>query len=122
LPPDAISAPIKDVSQPPPNDALRDLSSFLGDTATKEIVQVFLADFPATIEKMLTSGQEDQLRLAHSLKSSALHMGSEGLSKRMAELEDRLSRPGGAVVPGELAEAMSDFEAFASDLRKYASA
>ena len=110
------------MSQPPPNDALRDLSSLLGDTATREIVQVFLADFPATIEKMATSGPEDQLRLAHGLKSSALHMGSEGLSRRMGELEDRLSRQGGSVAPGELAEAMSDFESFAAALRKYASA
>ena len=110
------------MSQPPPNDSLRDLSSLLGDEATKEIVQVFLADFPATIEKMTTSGPEDQLRLAHSLKSSALHMGSMGLSRRMGELEDRLSRQGGAVAPGELAEAMSDFEAFAVALRRYVSA
>jgi HPt (histidine-containing phosphotransfer) domain-containing protein len=110
------------VSQPPPNDSLRDLSSLLGDEATREIVQVFLADFPATIEKMTTSGAEDQLRLAHSLKSSALHMGSMEISRRMGELEERLSRPGGAVAPGELAEAMSEFEAFAADLRKYAGA
>jgi HPt (histidine-containing phosphotransfer) domain-containing protein len=110
------------VSLPPPNESLRDLSALLGEEATKEIVQVFLADFPATIEKMSTSGLEDQHRLAHSLKSSALHMGFVELSRRMGELEDRLSRPGGAVAPGELAEAMSDFEAFAADLRKYASA
>jgi len=110
------------VSLPPPNDALRDLSSLLGDDATKEIVQVFLEDFPATIAKMGAGDQEEQLRLAHSLKSSALHMGSERLSRQMGELEERLSHPGAAVAPGELATAMSDFEAFAADLRKYVSA
>lgn len=110
------------VKPQPPNDALRDLESLLGDTATKEIVSVFLDDFPATIRRMRESGSEDQLRLAHSLKSSALHMGSESLSRRMGGLEDRLSRLGGTVEPREMDEAMAEFEAFAAGLRAYSGA
>ena len=60
-----------------------------------------------------SSGPEDQLRIAHGLKSSALHMGAEALSRRMAALEDKLLHQGGQVSPVELAEALADFEAFA---------
>lgn len=81
---------------------------------------MFLEDFPASIGRIGSSGPEDQLRIAHGLKSSALHMGAVALSRRMAALEDKLSRLGGQVGPMELAEALADFEAFAGPLRKYA--
>ena len=47
-------------------------------------------------------------------------MGAERLTMRMGAIEDRLSQPGGPVTPEELAGAMADFDAFASDLRRYA--
>ena len=81
---------------------------------------MFLEDFPPSIGRVGSSGPEDQLRIAHGLKSSALHMGADALSKRMAALEDRLSRPGGQATPVELAQALADFEAFAGPLRQYA--
>src|ERR1700677_2541327 len=34
------------VSKEPPNEALRDLAALVGDEATREIVQLFLRDFP----------------------------------------------------------------------------
>ena len=109
------------MSTQPPNEALRDLAALLGDTATREIVRMFLDDFPPSIGRIASSGAEDQLRIAHGLKSSALHMGADALSRRMAALEDKLSRLGGQVTPVELAEALADFEAFAGPLRQYAS-
>jgi hypothetical protein len=108
------------LSAPPPNEALRDLASLLGDQATREIVELFLHDFPGSMRILASCGREDQLRLAHGLRSSALHMGAEGLSRRMAAIEDRLNQSGEPATQEEVAGAMADFEAFAGDLRRYA--
>ena len=85
-------------------------------------MNLFLEDFPASIGRISSGGPEDQLRIAHGLKNSALHMGAEKLSRRMGELEDKLSRQGGQAAPGELAEALAEFETFAGALREYAAA
>jgi len=110
------------LSLPPPNEALRDLAALVGDEATREIVRLFLHDFPASIRILARCSLEDQMRIAHGLKSSALHMGAAGLSRRMEAIEERLARPGETLGPEELGEAAADFEAFAPDLRKYADA
>jgi hypothetical protein len=108
------------LSPNPPNEALRDLASLLGEQATREIVELFLRDFPDSIGSLAGCSRDDQLRIAHGLRNSALHMGSEVLTKRMGVTEDRLRKGGGPVTPAEVADAMSDFEAFAVDLRRYA--
>jgi HPt (histidine-containing phosphotransfer) domain-containing protein len=108
------------LSAAPPNEALKDLASLLGDEATREIVHLFLEDFPESIRSMSSCDSSNQLRLAHGLRSSALHMGAESLTRRMALIEDRLNQSGELARPDELAGAMADFEAFAVDLRHYA--
>jgi hypothetical protein len=108
------------LSLPPPNEAIRELADVLGDEATREVVRLFLDDFPASIGKLGTGSREEQVMTAHGLKSSALHMGALGLSRRMAELEARLGKPGETVSEAELAGAMADFEAVAPLLRQYA--
>jgi len=105
----------------PPNTALRDLESLIGAQATREIVHVFLEDFPVSIHNLGICAQNDQMRIAHGLRSSALHMGAEKLSRMLGELEDHLSRPGGTVSTPDLEGAMAEFEAFAGPLRSYAS-
>jgi HPt (histidine-containing phosphotransfer) domain-containing protein len=103
-----------------PNEALKDLASLLGDEATREIVQLFLQDFPDSIRSMGSCDSNNQLRLAHGLRNSALHMGAEKLTKRMAVIEDRLNQSGELATLEELSGAMADFEAFSADLRRYA--
>jgi hypothetical protein len=110
------------LSTPPPNEALKDLASLLGEEATREIVRLFLNDFPASVRSLASSGRVEQMRIAHGLKSSALHMGATGLSERMGAIEERLATPGETIGAGDLLEAVADFEAFASDLQKYAGA
>jgi hypothetical protein len=108
------------VNTPAPNEALRDLASLLGDAATREIVQLFLGDFPDSIRSLGRCSRDDQLRIVHGLRNSALHMGAEGLSARLGDLEDRLATPGDPLASAEFEASMADFEAFAADLRRYA--
>ena len=105
---------------PPPNLALKDLAFLVGDDAAREIVRLFLHSFPESIHSLGTSGRQDQMRIAHGLKSSALHMGADRLSERIGEIEDKLAQPGEALVPEDLAAAATEFESFAYELRKYA--
>jgi HPt (histidine-containing phosphotransfer) domain-containing protein len=110
------------VSLPPPNQAIQELASVLGDDATREIVRLFLHDFPGSVRRLGACDRDEQIRIAHGLKSSALHMGALALSGRLAEIEDRLALPGGTLLAGELGPAIADFGAVAPALRKYAEA
>jgi hypothetical protein len=110
------------VSLPPPNSAISELSAVLGDEATREVVRLFLDDFPVSIRRLGAAGREDQLMIVHGLKSSALHMGALGLSGRMAELESRLDAPGETISRDEIAGAIAEFGAIAPALRQYAGA
>jgi hypothetical protein len=106
----------------PPNEALKDLASLLGDQATREIVELFLRDFPDSIHSLVACNRDDQMRISHGLRNSALHMGSELLTKRMGAIEDRLRKNGAPVTSDEVTRAMSDFDDFAVELRRYAAA
>jgi HPt (histidine-containing phosphotransfer) domain-containing protein len=109
------------VSPPPPNEAIEALASVLGDDATREIVRLFLHDFPESAHRLGTGTREDQVRIAHGLKSSALHMGATELSERMAAIEKRLAAGAGEVLgEGELEAAIAQFRAVEPGLRKYA--
>ncbi len=93
----------------------------MGDDATREIVRLFLDDFPVSLERLTLGGREEQQRIAHGIKSSALHMGALGLSQRMARIEGLLGSGAGPLTPGEIAAIRADFEAVAPALRGYAS-
>lgn len=103
----------------PPNQALQDLVLLVGDEATKEIVRLFLQSFPESMRDLTGSGRPDQIRIAHGLKSSALHMGADRLSRQMSEVEARLSVPGSVFAADDLTPATEEFEAIAGDLRRY---
>ncbi len=108
------------MSEPPPNEALKDLAALLGEEATREIVRLFLQTFPESMRSLAGCSRDEQMRIAHGLKSSALHMGAPGLSERMRVMEEKLGRPGESIGPEEIGEAAADFEAFAGGLRRYA--
>jgi HPt (histidine-containing phosphotransfer) domain-containing protein len=106
---------------PPPNQALKDLASLVGDDAAREIVRLFLQTFPDSIHSLRSSSRQDQMRIVHGLKSSALHMGADQLTERITAIEDKLTEPGMTLTAGDMAAAIADFEAFAVYLRSYAS-
>jgi HPt (histidine-containing phosphotransfer) domain-containing protein len=105
---------------PAPNPALGELASVIGDDAAREIVRLFLEDFPCSVARLTGGGGDEQQRVAHGLKSSALHMGAMALSVRMAEIEAALGAPGGSLSEGQIAAAVADFDAVAPELRRYA--
>lgn len=120
LPPAQLLAAIVSLSPAPPNLALQDLATLVGNDAAREIVRLFLSSFPEAVRGLGTGSRQEQMRIAHGLRSSALHMGAERLSNLITEIEDKLARPGFVLAPGDLAAAVGEFDAFASDLRKYA--
>jgi hypothetical protein len=110
------------VSEPAPNDSIRALEQVLGEKATRDIVRLFLHDFPGSIRRVGGADREVQMRIVHGLKSSALHMGAGELSRELASLEKKLGEPGETLVPADLSLAISNFGAVSPVLRKYAGA
>jgi hypothetical protein len=108
------------VPPPPPNEAIESLASVLGEDSTREIVRLFLDDFPKSVRRLGSGSREEQVMIAHGLKSSALHMGATGLSQRMAAIERKLSATSEALSPGEISAAVAEFEALEPGLRGYA--
>ncbi|MGA2015503.1 MAG: Hpt domain-containing protein [Opitutaceae bacterium] len=108
------------MSAPPPNLALQDLAALVGDDAAREIVRLFLSTFPEAVRSLSTGTRQEQMRIAHGLRSSALHMGAGRLSELITRIEDKLAHPGVALAQGDLADAVGEFEALAGELRKYA--
>jgi hypothetical protein len=107
------------MSEAPPNDSLAAMSEVLGDEATREIVRLFLKEFPETYRGISTGTPEEQHRTVHGLKSSALHMGALRLSERMALIENRLATEG-SVSDDDMASILREFDAAAPSLRRYA--
>ena len=105
---------------PPPNPALVELAAILGDDDVRTLVRLFLAEFPAALRAIASSGRDDARRLAHSQKSTARLMGAPALAEKMAALEQRLTAPGATLTAAELAAATGEFERAAAALRKYA--
>ncbi|HMD61303.1 MAG TPA: Hpt domain-containing protein [Opitutaceae bacterium] len=108
------------MSTPAPNLALKDLASLVGDDAAREIVRLFLSSFPESVRSLGQGSRQDQMRIVHGLRSSALHMGADRLSQRISELEEKLAQPGATLEAGDLDAAVGEFEEFAADLRRYA--
>jgi HPt (histidine-containing phosphotransfer) domain-containing protein len=103
-----------------PNEAIEALASVLGEDSTREIVRLFLEDFPQSVRRLGDGKREEQVMIAHGLKSSALHMGATGLSQRMAAIERKLSAPAETLSRDELSAAVAEFGAVEPSLRAYA--
>ena len=110
------------VSLPAPNESLDALSALLGAESTREIVQLYLVEFQDSLRRLETGEREDQIRIAHGLKSSSLHMGATALSEKMGHIEERLSRAGETLGEDELAAVRAEFQTVEPGLRSYAGA
>ncbi len=108
------------MSQPAPNAALQVLVSTLGDQDTRELVAMFLKDFPVMLDRLGRADRIESQRVAHNLKSSAHHMGAATLSRRLAQLEDRLGQPDSSVTHDDIAALALEFDRAAGALRLYA--
>lgn len=104
----------------PPNRAIADLVDVLGADDARELVRTYLREFDTIIRQLATGDRQKQHRLAHSLKSSARHMGAMHLSQRLATLEARLQLPDGTLTPDDLMAVSEEFERTAGPLRAFA--
>jgi HPt (histidine-containing phosphotransfer) domain-containing protein len=105
---------------PPPNDALAELSSVLGEDNVRTLVRTFLRDFPASMRELESGDRKNRHRVAHSMKSNSRLMGAQTLSERMAALEARLDgESGDDVTPADLASITAEFEQVAGPLRAF---
>lgn len=104
----------------PPNRAIADLVDILGTIDAQEVVRTYLKEFDTVIRALATGDRQSQHRLAHSLKSSARHMGAMHLSQRLATLEARLRQPDGALTHDDLQAVTEEFERSAGALRTFA--
>jgi HPt (histidine-containing phosphotransfer) domain-containing protein len=107
---------------PPPNEALAELVSLLGEEETRDLVRLFLKDFSETMEALVHGPAKDHLRVAHSMKSSAQYMGARDLSERFKALEARLGNPGEAITPADLKAIEADFARTEGPLRAFVDA
>lgn len=105
---------------PPPNDAIAELAHGLGEEDARELVRMFLSGFELTLSALSSKNREDRRRAAHSLKSSSRIVGLLALSRQMAELEDRLSKEAGDVLPTDVSAAREKFDEIAPVLRAFA--
>jgi HPt (histidine-containing phosphotransfer) domain-containing protein len=105
---------------PPPNDAIAELVRVLSDPDTRELVRMYLEEFPKTIDALTHGPAKDHMRLAHSMKSSSQYMGADGLAARFAAIEQRLGVSGEKIVPTDLEAIASDFAEIEGPLRAFA--
>lgn len=105
---------------PPPNEALAELASVLGDDNVRTLVRTFLRDFPGSFHELSGGERTNRHRVAHSMKSNARLMGAMALSERMAGLEKRLEgATGHDITPADLQAINAEFEEIAGPLRAF---
>lgn len=104
----------------PPNSAVAELSSALGEDSARELVEIFLSNFPKVLGELNSGDREQRRRAAHSLKSSSHIVGADTLSGRMAELEARLTLPAGEVTHDDITATIAEFDRVAVSLRAFA--
>ncbi|MDB6093667.1 MAG: hypothetical protein JWM32_1229 [Verrucomicrobia bacterium] len=106
-------------SLPPPNEALAELSSALGDDSARELAQMYMDNFPILLAELSNGDREQRRRAAHSLKSSSTIVGADKLSSQMAVLEARLTTANAEVTAADLAATVAEFEHVAISLKAY---
>ncbi len=106
-------------SQPPPNDKVAGLIAILGETDTRELVEIFLTSSPTLLGEIASADRTQGERAAHSLKSSSRQMGLPEMAQKMAALEQRLRESGPAVDAAEQAAIARDFDAAVKPLRDF---
>jgi HPt (histidine-containing phosphotransfer) domain-containing protein len=105
---------------PPPNPAIAELAQGLGAEDARDLVGMFLTGFEPAIALLRSADREEQRRAAHSLKSSARIVGLLELSHLMGEIEERLGRASGAVMPADFEKARNLFSEQAAALKAFA--
>ncbi len=108
------------VPSPPPNAAVAELVNAMGEDHVRTLVRTFLRDFPNSMRELATADRKNGRRIAHRMKSESRMMGAMNLSRRMLELQERLTPDTGAEInPADLAALDTEYGEIAAALRKY---
>ena len=109
------------MAQPlPPNEAVAELINAMGDDDVRTIVRTFLRDFPTSLRELATADRKNGRRIAHRMKSESRMMGATNLSRRMLEIQERLTPETGAeLTPSDLSAIALEYAEIAAALRKY---
>lgn len=92
----------------------------LGVESTRELVQIYLREFERLSAELASGDRNRQHFAAHSLKSSAHHMGAISLGELMAGLEERLMDPKGtALTARDTDQVAVEFAVTAGALRAF---
>lgn len=103
-----------------PTPAVAMLVEELGVESTRELVQIYLREFDRLSAELASGDRTRQHFAAHSLKSSAHHMGATSLGDLMAGIELRLNDPAGApLTPHDFERVTAEFAATAGALRAF---
>jgi HPt (histidine-containing phosphotransfer) domain-containing protein len=104
----------------PSNPMLESLIETIGENDTREIVQMFLREFPAALRKLVVDAPGDAGREVHGLKSTARHMGAEALAVRLADLELRFRQnPEARLTHEDVRGLAEEFDKAAAMLRPF---
>lgn len=104
----------------PPNEAIAELVSAMGDEHVRTLVRTFLRDFPNSMQALATADRKNGRRIAHRMKSESRMMGALDLSRRLLEIQERLTPETGAeLTPADISAIAAEYEAIAAKLRGF---
>ena len=82
-------------------------------------MRTFLRDTPEILRQLAGTDLDKAKLQAHSLKTTAHHMGAAPLSRLMARYEEQLGVAGGVLSEDDVVRALEVFEQAAKPLRVY---
>lgn len=107
----------------PPNEAIAELVAAMGEENARKLIRTFLKDFPTSMQDLAVADRQNGRRIAHRMKGESRMMGAADLSRRMLEIQERLTPETGApITPADLAAIAAEFETTSGKLRAYVEA
>lgn len=104
----------------PPNPAVAELISAMGEDNVRTLVRSFLREFPISMQQLAAGDRKTARRVAHRMKSEFRMMGALDLSRRMLELQERLTpETGEELHASDLTAIHAEFEDFARTLQGF---
>ena len=104
----------------PPNEAIAELIHAMGEEGVRTLIRTFLRGFPVSLQELAAADRKNGRRIAHRLKSESRMMGATQLSRRLLEIQERLTPETGAeFTPADLAAITAEFEEIAAVLHAY---
>jgi HPt (histidine-containing phosphotransfer) domain-containing protein len=95
------------------------LVNALGEDGARELVGIYLEDFPVRVADLASGDPVLSERAAHSLKSSSQQMGFPALARKLAELEEKVGRNRMAVTTADVDSVKAEYARCEVSLRAF---